>query len=198
MRILIACEFSGTVRDAFIKRGHDAVSCDLLPTETPGPHIQDDCVAVICREVFDMIIMHPPCTKIALSGNGTYGRGKPRHQERLDAIIWTRDLYIIATNRCNRVAMENPKNVMGREIGDHTVIHPYQFGHKEQKETWLWLHGLPPLVPTHDVYDEMMALPREERERIFRLPPSKDRGHIRSVTYQGIANAMAEQWGGVT
>lgn len=195
MNVLIACEFSGIVRDAFIRRGHNAMSCDLLPTESPGPHYQGDMWDIL-DDAWDLIIMHLPCTKIALCGNSTYGKGMKKHHERIEAIEWTKATYEKACHVCKKVVLENPKNVMGRYIGKHTqVIQPYQFGHPESKETWLWLHGLEPLQETNNVYDEMMSLPKNKRERIHYMPPSKNRGLDRSRTYPGIADAFAEQWG---
>lgn len=196
--ILVACEFSGTVRNAFAAKGWDAWSCDLLPTESPGNHIQGDAVEAMRSRRWDMIIMHPPCTKIALCGNSTYGRGMPKHSERLESIEWTADLWYRAKSVCHRIALENPKNVMGAAIGKRNqVIHPYEYGHPEQKETWLWLHGLPPLKPTNNVYAHMMTLPRKERERLHFMSPSKSRGHERSRFFSGWAGAMADQWGGI-
>lgn len=195
MRVLVACEFSGTVRDAFISRGHDAASCDLLPTEKPGPHFQMDCESVI-RLGWDLIVMHPPCTALCLSGNASYGTGMPKNALRIAAIEWTRSLWDIARQHSPKVIMENPTNVLGPVIGKRSqTIHPWQFGHMEQKKTWLWLHGLPPLIETNNVFDEMMKLPKKERERLHYLSPSKERGKIRSVTFSGIAEAIADQWG---
>lgn len=195
MRVLVACEFSGVVRDAFRARGHDAWSCDLLPTEVDGPHIQGDIINAL-DQGWDLIMMHLPCTAIALCGNATYGRGMPKHEERVAAISWTAFIWNRAIQVCGKVGFENPKNVMGKVIGKRTqVIHPFEFGHPERKETWLWLHGLPPLVATNNVYAEMMKLPKRQRERLHYMSPSKNRGHERSRTYEGIANAMAEQWG---
>lgn len=196
MRVLVACEFSGIVRDAFRARGHDAWSCDLLPCEgDPQWHIQGDVLKVL-GDGWDLIILHPPCTKIALCGNSTYGRGKPRHNERVDAVAWTVALWERTKQVCPKVCMENPKNVMGPVIGKRTqVIQPFQFGHLERKETWLWLHGLPPLKETANVFQEMMRLPKHQRERIHYMSPRPNRGHERSRFFAGWAKAMAEQWG---
>ena len=198
MRVLVACEYSGTVRDAFIAAGHDAVSCDLLPTDKPGPHIQGDCIEVI-KQGWDVIIIHPPCTALTVAGNSTYGEGQPKYQQRLDAVKWTVDLWNLAcANAEVGVCMENPVGVLPRLGGlkPAQYVQPYWFGHMEQKKTGLWLDRLPPLVATNNVYDEMMKLPRNQRERLHYLPPSPDRWKIRSTTYQGIAQAMASQWGG--
>lgn len=198
MKILVACEYSGTVRDAFIKRGHDAVSCDLLPTDIPGPHIQGDCVEAI-KQGWDIIIMHPPCTALTVAGNSTYGEGQLKYQQRLEAVEWTVALWNLAKSHARvGVCMENPVGVLPRMGGIKPAqyVQPWMFGHMEQKKTGLWLDRLPPLVATNDVYEQMMMmLPKRERERLFYLPPSPDRWKIRSTTYQGIADAMADQWG---
>src|SRR5690625_2208449 len=113
MKVLVACEFSGVVRDAFLARGHDAISCDLLPTESPGPHYQGDVFDLLNRGAsYDLIIMHPPCTALAVSGNSTYGEGQPRHAERLKSAAWTRRLWDAALNAAPRVALENPVGVL--------------------------------------------------------------------------------------
>ena len=196
MRVLVACEFSGVVRDAFDTRGHDAWSCDLLDTERWGHHMKGDAMEAIRSRSWDLIVMHPPCTKIALCGNSTYGRGMPKHHERIESIAWTKRIWELAKSVCGKVVMENPKNVMGPIIGKRSqVIHPYQYGHPEQKETWLWLHGLPPLEETNNVYEHMMTLPRKERERLHFMSPGKNRGHERSRFFQGWADAFAAQWG---
>lgn len=197
MRVLIACEYSGTVRDAFIARGHDAVSCDLLPTDKPGPHIQGDCIAAIESKHWDLIVMHPPCTALTVAGNSTYGEGQKKYDERLASVAWTVSLWRTACKNSNAVCMENPVGVLPRMGGlkPAQYVQPWMFGHKEQKKTGLWLHNLPVLVGTENVYSEMMLLPKRERERLHYLPPSKDRWKIRSTTYQGIADAMASQWG---
>ena len=197
MRVLVACEYSGTVRDAFIARGHDAVSCDLLPTDKPGPHHQGDVYAMLEQEFWDLIIAHPPCTALTVAGNSTYGEGQPKYAERLEAVDWTVKLWAAMKAASPRVCMENPVGVLRRLGNMHApqFVQPYQFGHLEQKKTGLFLHGLPPLKPTNDVFAEMMLLPKNVRERLHYLPPSPDRWKIRSTTYQGIADAMAAQWG---
>lgn len=185
MRVLVACEFSGTVRDEFIRKGHDAVSCDLLPTEAEGPHIQGDCIPVIRRGGWDLIIMHPPCTALAASGNRWYAEGSPGYQERLDAIEWTMDLWEMAVNCSSRVCMENPVGVLPMLPAQY--IQPWFFGHEEQKKTGLWLKDLPPLMSS-----EIVAT---RNQSLHALGPSDDRWKIRSKTFTGIARAMAEQWG---
>lgn len=198
MRVLVACEYSGVVRDAFLKRGHDAISCDLLPSDRgPFQHIQGDCIPVIQSRHWDLIIMHPPCTALTVAGNSTYGEGKPRYSERLDSVEWTKSLWELAKHHSHSVAMENPVGVLPRLAGlkPSQYVQPWMFGHTEQKKTGLWLHNLPLLTETNNVYQEMMILPKNQRERLHYLPPSADRWKIRSTTFQGIADAMAEQWG---
>lgn len=197
-KVLIACEYSGTVRDAFIKRGHDAMSCDLLPTDKPGPHHQGDVYDMLAQE-WDLIIAHPPCTALTVAGNSTYGEGQPKYAERLASVEWTVALWRAMNVASPRVCMENPVGVLRRLGGMHApqYVQPYQFGHMEQKKTSLFLYGLPDLVPTNNVYGEMMKLPKNVRERLHYLPPSSDRWKIRSTTYQGIAAGMADQWGAI-
>lgn len=204
MRVLVGCEFSGTVRNAFLKRGHAAYSCDLLPTEGGHSfnHLKIDVVEAIKRHPWDLIILHPPCTALGVCGNRTYGRGKEKHLDRLEAVIWTLELWELAKTRAKHVALENPQSVIFPILRNRTDAHiqyvqPYQFGHTEQKKTGFALHNLPELKETNNVYDEMMKLPKAERERIHHMSPSKDRGKLRSVMYQGIADAMADQWGNV-
>lgn len=196
MRVAVLCEYSGTVRDAFIALGHDAMSCDLLPTDKPGPHHQGDAFDLLDQS-WDLIIAHPPCTALTVAGNSTYGEGQPKYADRLASVAWTVGFWNACKASSPRVCMENPVGVLRRLGGMHApqFVQPYQFGHMEQKKTGLFLHGLPDLVPTRNVYDEMMKLPKNQRERLHYLPPSADRWKIRSTTYQGIADAMAEQWG---
>ena len=185
MNVLLGCEFSGKVREAFRKLGHDVTSCDLLPSDDNSPnHIQGDVIDVIKSRRWDLIIIHPPCTALAVSGNRWYGRGMPKHQERIDSIEWTMALWEEAKKYAPMVAMENPVGVLPMKASQY--IQPWQFGHGETKKTGLWLHNLPNLVPTDVV---------EGREqRIWKLPPSADRWKIRSETYQGIADALAAQY----
>ena len=192
MRVLIACEYSGRVREAFRELGHDAWSCDLLPSDNlTDYHYTGDCWPVIA-EGWDLIIMHPPCTALAVSGNRWYGSGMPKHQDRLYSIDWTLALYEHAKKHAPKVAFENPVGVL--PVKPTQYIQPYQFGHAESKKTGLWLHNLPPLVPTDNVEDVWRTLPKKEAQRIHFLPPSADRWKIRSETYRGIAEAMASQW----
>ena len=141
---------------------------------------------------FDLIIAHPPCTALAVSGNAWYGLNMPKHQLRLDAIEWTIDLWHLMLEHSDKVCMENPVGVL--PIKPTQYIQPYEHGHPESKKTGLWLHNLPKLQPSHDVKAQHDALPRNQRMRLHYLPPSKDRWKIRSKTYTGIANAMADQW----
>ena len=196
MKVLVACEYSGVVRDAFIKRGHEAISCDLLPTDSPGPHYQEDVYDVLPKG-WDLIIAHPPCTALTVAGNSTYGEGQPKYNERLEAVKWTTQLWENFKSVAEKVCLENPVGVLQRLGGmpKPQYVHPWQFGHMEQKKTGLFLHNLPELKPTNNVYEEMIKLPKNQRERLHYLPPSPDRWKLRSKTYQGIAEAMAEQWG---
>lgn len=191
MRVLVACEFSGTVRDAFRARGHDAWSCDLLPCESgPQWHIQGDATAII-GDGWDLMIAHPPCTHLAVSGAMHFPakRADGRQQAALDFVRMLLDAPI------PRIALENPVSVISSQIRKpDQIIHPYMFGHPEQKTTCLWLKGLPKLVPTNDVKEQMMLLPKNQRERLHYLPPGPDRWKARSKTFQGIADAMAQQW----
>lgn len=196
MRVLVACEFSGTVRDAFLARGHDAMSCDLLPCDVAGPHYQGDVRDVLGQD-WDLLIAHPPCTFMANSGvRHLYSR--PDRWADLDAAAVFFRLFLDAP--IPRKAIENPimhKHAIERIGGvkQSQVIQPWMFGHLEQKATCLWLTGLPLLRPTNNVKEEMMRLPIKERQRLHYLPPSPDRWRLRSKTYDGIAAAMAEQWG---
>lgn len=196
MKILIACEYSGIVRDAFIAKGHDAISCDLLPTDKTGPHHQGD-IFELLNQKWDLIIAHPPCTALTVAGNKWYGEGQPKYRERLDSAKWTEKFWLKCIKQSPKVCFENPVGVLTRLtcMPKANYIQPYQFGHPEQKKTGLFLHGISPLEEVNNVYDEMMKLPKKERERIHYLPPSADRWKIRSTTFQGVADAMADQWG---
>jgi len=196
MRVLIACEYSGTVRDAFRALGHDAVSCDLLPSDAPGPHYQGD-VSDIIANGWDLMIAHPPCTYMTNSGV-TWLHKDPSRWEKLNEAAQFFSMLLNAP--IPRIAIENPimhkyaKERIGG-IKQTQVIQPWMFGHMEQKATCLWLKGLQSLTPTNNVKEQMLKLPARERQRLHYLPPSADRWKIRSTTYQGIADAMAEQWG---
>ena len=184
MRVLVGCEFSGTVRDAFKTAGADAWSNDLLETEQPGQHITGDVVDAINAGDWDLIILHPPCTALAVSGNAWYGKGMRDNDKRHEAITWTLGLWELAKSKCSKVCLENPVGVL--PIKPTQYVQPWQYGHGETKKTGLTLHGLPPLEPT-DIVDG-------REPRVHMLPPSKDRWKLRSLTYQGIADAMANQW----
>ena len=182
MKVLVACEYSGKVRDAFIKLGHNAVSCDLLPTDVSGPHYQGDVFDIIA-DGWDLMIAHPPCTHLAVSGAAHFAakRESGVQQEALKFVQMLMDAPI------NRIAIENPISIISSQIRKpDQIIQPWQFGHGETKATCLWLKNLPLLTPTNVV---------EGREaRIHKMPPSADRWKKRSETYQGIADAMAAQW----
>ncbi len=196
MNVLVLCEYSGRVRDAFIAKGHTAISCDLLPTDVPGPHYQGDVFDMLDQQ-YDLIIAHPPCTALSVSGNKHYGEGMPKYSERLKAAEWTQKLWLRCIEQADKVCFENPVGVLTRLtcMPKANYVQPYQFGHMEQKKTGLFLHNLPPLTETNNVYDEMMKLPKNERERLHYLPPSTDRWKIRSTTFHGLADAFADQWG---
>ncbi|HET9189807.1 MAG TPA: hypothetical protein VFN69_04465 [Rudaea sp.] len=183
MRVLIACEYSGVVRDAFTRGGHDAMSCDLLPSETEGQHYQGD-VRDVLDYPFDLMIAHPPCTHLSVSGARHFA------EKRMDGRQQSAVSFFMALARAPipRIAIENPVCVMSSLWRKpDQVIQPWQFGHGETKATCLWLKGLPRLTPTQIV---------EGREaRVHRMPPSAERWKERSRTFAGIADAMAQQWG---
>lgn len=199
--ILIGCEYSAVERDAFRARSFDAWSCDLKPTDgDPRWHIQGDVRRAIRSRYWSLIILHVDCTAMAVAGNRWYGTGQPRNSERQDAIEWTKGTVEYALLHADCVALENPASVIfpilrDDYMADVQYIQPWQHGHPEQKKTGLALWNLPRLTETDNVYEHMMTLPRAERERIFFMSPGKDRGHERSRAYQGIADAMARQWG---
>lgn len=184
MRVLVACEFSGTVRDAFAAKGHYAVSCDLLDTEKPGPHIKWDAVlAAHFEDHWDLMIAHPPCTHLAVSGARHFAakRADGRQQEAIDFFMARANAPV------DRIAIENPVCIMSSvwRKPDQTV-QPWMFGHGETKATCLWLKNLPPLKPTNVVTGR--------EPRIHMMPPGPNRWKERSKTFQGIADAMAAQW----
>lgn len=183
MRVLVACEYSGRVRDAFIKRGHDAMSCDILPTDAPGPHYKGD-VRDILGDGWDLMIAHPPCTHLAVSGARHFAAKKASgvQDEALDFVRLLLDAPI------KRIALENPVSIISSRIRKpDQIIQPWQFGHGETKATCLWLKNLPLLRPTNIVDGR--------DDRIHKMPPSPNRWKERSRTYEGIAEAMADQWG---
>ena len=182
MKVLVACEFSGIVRDAFIKRGHDAMSCDLLPTETPGAHYQGD-VRDVLDYPWDLMIAHPPCTHLSVSGARHFSEKRMDGRQQSAVSFFMR----LAKADIPRIAIENPVCIMSTlwRKPDQT-IQPWEFGHGETKATCLWLKSLPPLQPTDIV-------PGREA-RVWKMTPSADRGKLRSRTFQGVADAMAGQW----
>jgi len=199
MKVLIACEFSGVVRDAFIRKGHDAMSCDLLPTESPGPHYQDDVFDII-NDGWDLMIAHPPCTYITNAGvRHLHDFVKSRNGKK--AAVSGKDRWIALKEACDffqslqqanipKICIENPipHKYAKQSIGMYTqLIQPWQFGHGETKATCLWLKNLPKLIPS-DIVDG-------REHRIHKMPPSPDRSKKRSITFSGIAEAMADQWG---
>ena len=201
MKVLIACEYSGTVRDAFIKAGHDAMSCDLLPTDVPGPHYQGSVFDLI-DQGWDMMIAHPPCTHLAVSGAAHFAKkiADGRQQAALDFVQRLMDAKI------PRIAIENPVSVISSKIRKpDQIIHPYQFGHKTTKGTCLWLKCLPLLKPTNIVekgeWKEWTCekTGKKKRQTLWFYEtsclPQAQRGTARSKTFQGIADAMADQWG---
>jgi hypothetical protein len=196
MRVLIACEYSGTVRDAFRARGHDAVSCDLLPTDGPGPHYQGD-VRDIIGQGWDLMIAHPPCTYLSVSGMHWTTRGLRDPQLTEDALAFVRMLMGAPVPR---IAVENPISVISTRIRKpDQIITPSQFSHDASKKTCLWLKGLPLLRPTQLVEPRIIGGRKRWGNQTDsgqnRLSPSPDRWKIRSATYPGIAAAMADQWG---
>lgn len=188
MRVLIACEFSGIVRDAFIRHGHNAISCDILPTESPGPHYQgclEDYIGA--GDEWDLIIAHPPCDHLAVSGARWFPekRADGRQQYAINFFM------MIAGRNCKRIAIENPIGIMSTVYRKpDQIIQPWQFGHGEVKATCLWLQGLPLLTPTNIVPGRVA--------RIWKEPPGPERKKNRSRTYPGIAEAMADQWGRIS
>lgn len=188
MRVLVACEFSGVVRDAFIARGHNAWSCDLLPSEWPGPHI----IGNVCDEAvwkrWDLMIAFPPCTHLAASGARWFKYKREQQTEAIFFFKWLAELWCI-----ERIAVENPIGIMSTHYRKpDQIIQPWQFGHEETKSTCLWLKNLPQLVPTQIMENRCNNLTPSGQNK---LGPSPDRWKLRSRTYQGIADAMAEQWG---
>jgi len=193
LKVLVGCEYSGRVRQAFRNLGHDAWSCDLLESEDGSPfHIVGDILPLLSQQ-WDLAIFHPPCTDLAVSGAAWFKEkiADGRQQRALDFVRLLMDADI------SRIVVENPVSVISSKIRKpDQIVQPWMFGHKEQKATCLWLKGLPKLRETNNVKAEMMLLPKKERERLHYLPPSPTRWKERSRTYQGIANAMAEQYGG--
>lgn len=202
MKILIACEYSGVVRDAFIKKGHDAMSCDILPTESPGPHYQGDIFDVLKNNGWDMMIAHPPCTFLTVTGNKWM---KPEFAERFPNRQRERELAVeffmkFGDAPIDKICIENPVGIMStRWRKPNQIIQPYQFGHIEAKKTCLWLKGLPPLIATEIKDPEYVTAKSGKRIAKWYWEsvklPKQERMKLRSKTFQGIADAMADQWG---
>lgn len=185
MKVLIACEYSGRVRDAFLRRGHDAMSCDLLPTESPGPHFQEDVLDVLDLG-WDLMIAHPPCTYLAVSGARWWGE---RQMAQEVALMFVEQLM---NAPIPHIAIENPIGLISTRIRKpDQIIQPWQFGHEETKSTCLWLKGLPLLKPTQVMETRTRNLTPSGQNKIG---PRPDRWKLRSLTYEGIAEAMAAQW----
>ena len=189
MRVLVGCEESQIMTQAFRARGHEAYSCDIQPTRGEAIyHFQCDIMELLDSEItWDLIILHPDCTAMAVSGNRWYGKDMPYHQKRLEAVRWTLKLWEKAKTKAQRVALENPVSVIFKHIQPVHYVQPHQFGHGETKKTGFALHNLDPLVPTNEVDGR--------EQRIWKMGPSPTRKRDRSETYPGIAQACAEQWG---
>jgi hypothetical protein len=200
--VLVCCEYSQTVTRAFLDMGCNAYSNDIIPTEGDvSRHLLGDCIDAINSRPWDLIIIHIPCTAMGVCGNGTYGTGKPKNHERIESIAWSLSVWDAAVKNSGRVVMENPASVLfpilrEQRGADVQYVQPYEFGHMEQKKTGLALHGLPRLAGTENVYEEMMKLPKKERERTFYMSPGPNRGKERARFFKGFADAMANQWGG--
>lgn len=181
MQILVGCEVSGLVRDAFTARGHMAVSCDIDPSETPGPHLQADVLSILdCG--WDMLIAFPPCTHLCSSGARWFAEKKVQQQMALDFV------FCLMAAPIPKIAIENPVGVISTKLRKpDQIIQPWQFGHSETKTTCLWLQNLPLLKPTSIVANRTSL--------VHRMPPGKNRAKRRSRTFDGIADAMAQQWG---
>jgi len=192
MRVLVACEYSGTVRDAFIRAGHYAASCDLLPSESPlGDHYQCSVLDILNHD-WDLMIAHPPCTHLAVSG-ARWFKDKQQEQQQALEFVWQ-----LLDAPIPRIALENPVSIISSHIKKpDQIIQPWMFGHEATKTTCLWLKGLPHLIPTNVVNkgDRHITKSGKSLPSWYNLPPSADRWKIRSATFKGIANAMAEQWG---
>lgn len=210
MKVLIACEFSGTVRDAFIAKGHDAMSCDFLATEKPGPHYQGDVMDILYSEHWDLMVAHPSCQYLSNAGNDylnedKYGeKAKERKREREKALQFFMELY---NAPIKRICIENPMGYAHRFIKCSQIINPYYFGDPHKKRTCLWLRGLPKLVhlpcddlfgtKTHTEEPQPIYIDKSGKKRYFTdamRGSGAERQHKRSVTFNGIAEAMANQW----
>jgi len=205
MKVLVACEYSGVVRDAFAKAGHDATSCDLLPSESPhGKHFKGDVMEILAQD-WDILIAHPPCTYLCVSGIHWNNKRPERAAQTEEALKFVEAL--LGAN-IPKICLENPIGVISTRIRKpNQIIQPYQYGHDASKQTCLWLKNLPPLQPTKFIEPRIVTTPSGKKANRWAnqcdnyghdsLPPSADRWKIRSATYQGIADAMVEQWGGL-
>lgn len=190
MKVLVACEYSGIVRDAFTKKGFDATSCDILPTESEGKHYEGD-IRDILYDGWDLMVAHPPCTHLSVSGARWFTEGKKPMYLRDEAIEFVK---LLMDAPIKHIAIENPVSVISSYIRkSDQMINPYQFGHYEYKRTCLWLKNLPKLKETKNVKEETDKLPAKEKHRIWWIGSGK--GKERSKFYTGIADAMADQWG---
>ena len=190
MRVLVACEYSGVVRDAFTAKGHDAWSCDILDSESEGQHIRGDALEVL-HKGWDLMIAHPPCTHLSVSGARWFTEGKKPMFLRENALDFVKKLMAAPIDR---ICIENPVSVISSHIREaDQTINPYQFGHTEYKRTCLWLKNLPLLKETDNVLEQTKELPDKIANRIWWLGSGK--GKERSKFYTGIASAMADQWG---
>ncbi|NUF61557.1 DNA cytosine methyltransferase [Acinetobacter bereziniae] len=204
MKVLIACEYSGVVREAFVKLGHDAMSCDLLPTEQPGNHYQGD-VRDVLYENWDMVIAHPPCTFLSVAGNRWFNEeryGDKALSRKVERVAAANFFKIFTDIKCEKVAIENPIGFMSNAYQKpDQIIHPYFFGDPERKATCLWLKGLEKLVSTNIVQPEIITYKNGKgTDSPWHLNslslPAEERRKVRSKTFQGVADAMASQWGG--
>lgn len=197
MKVLIACEYSGRVRDAFLDKGLDAISADILPTEKKGPHYQGD-VRDILYEDWDMIIAFPPCTYLSKAGaRWMYPKGNLNH-ERYRKALKAKEFFMLFYNHpCKKICIENTQQMKIMKMPKRSqYVQPWMFGHTYTKSTWLWLKGLPPLKETLNVKKETFDKPPKQRLYMWNLPETKDRARIRSATPIGLARAMADQWSG--
>ena len=195
MKVLVACEYSGIVRDAFAAKGHDAWSCDILPTESPGNHFQGDVLEHLDKG-WDLMIAHPPCTHLAVSGARWFTEGKKPWSLQEEALDFVRKLLDAPIDK---IALENPVSVISTKIKKpNQIIQPFEYGHDVTKRTCLWLKNLPNLKPTKIVKPDIVLVNGKKMSRMhyesFKLP-SKERSKVRSKFYTGIAEAMADQWG---
>jgi len=197
MKVLVACEFSGRVREAFTKKGHDATSCDLLDTEVPGKHYIGDIKDILYQD-WDLIIAHPPCTYLAHSGVRWLTVDPERKEKMVDAASF---FNLFLTHPCKHIAIENPiMHSYGRDLLHERKawtqkVQPYMFGHPEKKATCFWLKNLPKLKVTDNVESDLIGMQKGDTDKVLWEPPGPDRWKNRSRTYLGVAEAMAEQWG---